>query len=759
MSGLARLLMQQNAGVSGSDMSKNQAVAELISGGARITEGHWVHNIDEGMTVVYSSDIPKDNVELLEAKRRGCRMLHRSELLQRLMASRKALAVAGTHGKTTSSALLSSALRQAGIDPSYMVGGIVSELGGNASSGEGDYFVAEADESDGSFLRYAPFGAIITNIDLDHLNHFGSEEALIGSFCRFAGQVASKEHLFWCGDDERLSQMNLPGVSYGFSEGCSLRLSNFRQEGWNCSFDVSYRETEYKNVEIALPGKHNALNGAAVFGLSLSVGAEEGAVRKALKHFGGVKRRSERIGEVSEILFLDDYAHHPTEIEATLGAVRKAVGERRVVAIYQPHRYSRLRYCLGNYGRCFQDADEVWVTDIYTAGEEPVEGVATEVIQNEIPNSRLVFRKDLECLALSSLRPHDVVVTLGAGDITHFGRGMLEAFEKEPPKKLTIGVVKGGASDEHEISLASSAYIEESLNQEIYDVKVFTIDRSGKWPEGVVSGELMQCDAVFPVLHGPFGEDGTIQGMFEMLGLPYVGCSHRAAAIAMDKSLTKKLAVLSGLRTLPYLSIHVRDWREFRGEVVEQAVRELSFPVFVKASHLGSSFGVIKVDQPDDLIEAVEEVFKLDSELIVEQGVKGREIEFAVLGNDELMVFPPGEILANGGVYDFEAKYSQASLPITTSPDLSTELVETGRRLAKKAFEAIGGEGMARIDFFLDEKDRYWLNEINPMPGLTEKSLYPKLCQKEGIDGKELVRRLIVLALHRRRRCGAVQHA
>ncbi len=755
MSGLARLMLQ-NAAVSGSDRAKNRVTRDLERRGAKISEGHFARNIEAGMTVVYSSDIPKDNVELLEAKKLGCPVLHRSELLQRLMASRKALAVAGTHGKTTTSALLSVVLKEAGVDPSYMVGGIVSEYGSSAASGEGMYFVVEADESDGSFLRYAPYGAIITNIDLDHLNHFGSEETLVESFRQFAGQVVSKDHLFWCGDDERLQKLGLPGFSYGFGERCLLRVSNYRQRGWNCLFDVSFGGVDYPNVEAALAGGHNALNAAAVFGLSLAVGAQEESVRRALKTFKGVGRRSERIGSVSDILFLDDYAHHPTEIEAALGAIRKAVGERRIVAIYQPHRYSRLQYCLGRFGQCFQEADEVIVTDIYAAGEKAVEGVTTEAIVREIKGSRKVLREELEAVCLQDLMPHDVVVTLGAGDITRFGRGLVETLKKRPPKKMTVGVVKGGASYEHDISLKSAEYIEESLAQDIYELKVMTIGRNGEMP---FLDELMKCDVVFPILHGPYGEDGTIQGMFEMLGLPYVGCSHRACSVAMDKSMTKKLAILHGIRTSPFRHVHIRDWRKSRERLAEEIAGELAFPVFVKGSHLGSSFGLVKVESPEGLPKAIDEVFACDSELIVEQGIQGREIEFAVLGNDEIAVFSPGEILTGGKVYDFEAKYSDKSVPITDSPDLPPHLIEEGRELARKAFEAIGGEGMARIDFFLDRLDKYWLNEINPIPGLTEKSLYPKLCKKEGIGGRELVRRLIVLALHRHRRSRAVCRA
>jgi len=738
MSGLARLLLRQNIAVSGSDCSQNSVTQELTSRGAEITHSHSADNIHPAATVVFSSSIKEDNVEFQQAKKLGCELLHRSDLLQRLMATKKALAVAGTHGKTTTSALLSMVLKAGALDPSFMVGGIVSELGINAESGDGDYFVAEADESDGTFLKYAPYGAIITNLGLDHLDHYQSESVLFDSFLQFAHQVTSPKHLFWCGDDANLCQLQLPGPSYGFGE-CDLKLSNYSQDGWLSTFDIHFQGQHYPNIQLALPGRHNALNAAGVFGLAVLLGMSDEAIRQAFREFRGVHRRCEKKGEVSKILFLDDYAHHPTEIAATLSAIRQAISPRRLVAVYQPHRPSRMQHCLGQFGNCFQDADCIFVTDIYKAGESPISGVSQEALLDEISRSRAFDESTFK----DELRPHDVVVTLGAGDITRFGEKMITTL---PHRKLSVGLVRGGASAEHDISLVSASFVRESLSSDIYDVTIFDISREGEWSDKWL-GKLQQCDVVFPVLHGPYGEDGTIQGLFEMLQLPYVGCSHRASAIAMDKALTKQLAVLNGVRTLPFISV-----KKWSSDVKKQICQELSFPIFVKALHLGSSIGVIKVTHPEELDAAVEEVFQHDTGLIVEQGIEGREIEFAVLGDH---VFPPGEILTHGKVYDYENKYGPDSLQTSLDPNLSEEQIERGRSLAEKAFQAIGGEGMARIDFFLDKTGRFWLNEINPIPGLTPISLYPGLCEKHGVPAHQLMDRLIVLALqrHRQRVC------
>lgn len=740
MSGLARLLLYRNIPVSGSDPSENSVIRDLVSRGATVASSHSEDNVPAGATVVFSSSIREDNVELRQARKLGCELLHRSDLLQRLMATKKTLAIAGTHGKTTTTALLSMVLQVGQLDPSFMVGGIVSELGTNADAGDGDYFVAEADESDGTFLKYAPFGAIITNLGLDHLDHYGNENTLFESFRQFAGQVTSPKHLFWCGDDANLRSLDLPGFSYGFGE-CDLKLSHYSQEGWTSTFDLEFQGQLYEKIRLALPGRHNALNAAGVFGLAILLGISETAIRQAFQGFQGVYRRCEKKGETSGVLFLDDYAHHPTEIAATLASIREAIHPRRLIAVFQPHRPSRMQHCLGVLKHCFTDADSVWVTDIYMAGESPIPDVTQQAILDEISGSR-PFDEERLC---DELRPHDVLVTLGAGDITRLGPRLLD---KGPFHKLKVGLIRGGASAEHEISHVSAKFVQQSLSSDFYDVTLLDISREGKWCEHWVE-KLEGCDVVFPVLHGPYGEDGTIQGLFEMMQLPYVGCSHRAAAIAMDKCLTKQLAVLNGVRTSPF--VFVKEWTS---ELKQQVMAELEFPVFVKALHLGSSIGVVKVTRPDQLDDAVMEVFKVDHAMIIEQGIEGREIEFAVLGNE---VFPPGEVLAHGEVYDYEKKYGSNGFQTTSDPDLTEQQIEAGRRLALKAFQAVGGEGMARIDFFLDKKGRYWLNEINPIPGFTPISVYPKQCEKYGIPSNALVDRLIQWALYRHRqkvRCG-----
>lgn len=423
MSGLARILLKKNIKVTGSDLSSNYVTEGLSKEGAQVFIGHSAKYVTPSTTVIYSTDIKPENPEYQAALSLECPMLHRSELLSQLMSGYRTLAVAGTHGKTTTSALLATVLAFEGLDPSYAVGGIIKQWQSNAEHGYGNYFVAEADESDGSFLKYKPYGAIITNIDFDHMDYYKTEDALKQAFRKFASQVVPSDNLFWCGEDSRLKSLNLPGVSYGFSSQCSLRAVNIVQNGWSTLFDIEYKGRRYYHIKLSLIGRHNVLNALGVFGLALASTVHEDHLRDAFDAFKGVSRRCDKRGEIDGILLIDDYAHHPTEVKTTLEGIRLAIGERRLIAIFQPHRYTRTKDCLGTYAGIFDSADEVIVTDIYGAGEAPIEGVTSDAVLSEIKkcssiSCRYLPRKNLASALGEILLPQDVVVTLGAGDIT-----------------------------------------------------------------------------------------------------------------------------------------------------------------------------------------------------------------------------------------------------------------------------------------------------------------------------------------------------
>jgi len=764
MSALARILLDKKIPVSGSDLSTSVNIEQLTQKGAVVQKGHSAKHISPHHTVIFSTSIKESNPEFMAAKALKCSMLHRSELLADLMKDHRTFACTGTHGKTTTSSLLTAVLVEGGLDPTFAVGGMVQGLNGRL--GKGPFFVAEADESDKTFLNYHPEGAIITNVEPEHMEHYKNVENLHQAFETFFRQVQNSELLFYCGDDLELTKLaKNRGIAYGFSSHCPLQLSNYHQVGWESHFDLTFEGRTYEDVVVALTGEHNALNAAAVFGLALRLGVDEEKIRKALATFSGIARRCQKRGEVRGVLFMDDYAHHPTEIEKTLKAVKEAVEERRLVVLFQPHRYSRTHDTLEAIGKAFEMADQVYVTDIYAAGEEPIEGITAERIVEKI---RAASTVPCEKWSGANLYPHDVFLTMGAGDITHIHT------EITSPKKLTLGLVFGGLSCEHEISMRSARFVAASLNRELYDVRYFGIDKKGRWITGEEAKEILEtkpvvdstncrpifdvvselegCDLFLPILHGTYGEDGTIQGFFEMLGKPYIGPDYRSAALSMDKVLTKRLVSSCGVATPKDISFGHIQWNRDKTALLEKVK---DFPVYVKPIHLGSSVGISRVENPQQLEAAIEKAFRYDTQVMIEEGKEGcRELEFAVVGNSHayrVTAPTPGEKLAEGAFVDYEKKYSANPVQTKLHPDLDPDLLQQGKELATKAYRAVGCSGMTRVDFLLDQEGKFWFFEMNPIPGLQQFSLFPKIWKRDGVTPEKLFDRLIILALQRKR--------
>jgi UDP-N-acetylmuramate--alanine ligase len=783
MSALARILLQQGQKVRGSDIKKSALLDQLQKEGAEVRIGHSDAVLHPGDTVVYSTDINIENVELKKAKEMNLTILHRSDLLDRLMENQKPILITGTHGKTTTSAILAAVLLEANLDPAFVIGGIMRSSNTNGRAGKGPYFVAEADESDGSFLKTPSYGAIVTNLEKEHLSFWQNEENLNGGFQKFFHQVKNPSHLFWCADDAALLALKPPGISYGFSEGAACRIHRFVQTEKGIRFDLAIGGKLYQQIEVALYGRHNALNGAAVFALALSLKISEDAIRRALASFGGTARRLEHIGSAQNIDFYDDYGHHPTEIAVTIKALRDCVREKKLIVLFQPHRYSRVRDLFDEFLHCFAEADELIMTDIYSAGEAPIAGVNAALLYTKLreklgPRVRFFPRPHLESGSAPLLRPGDAVLTIGAGDITGVGKILLDKIKEHPPK-LTIGVLFGGTSPEHDVSLLSARNILRSLDPSLYEVKSFGITKDGTWISGddaikmleqkiraaenalkitpAILDELNQCDVCIPVFHGPQGEDGMIQGMLDALDLPYVGCDYRAGAVCMHKAWTKHVAMVNGVPTAPYIECDAATWRRYPERLMEKVDQNLTYPVWVKPVHLGSSIGVSRVVNREELREAAIRSFHYDDYLIVEQEVVGRQIEFAVLGNEYIRVGAPGEILNHGQFYDYEKKYGPQAMKTKTPADLTPLEVQVGKELAVRMYETCGCRGLARVDFFLDREGHYWLNEINPFPGFTGISLYPKMWEAEGLQQRELCNDLVALALQRHRRLAEIR--
>lgn len=762
MSGLALLLNEMGFQVSGSDVKEGEMIDRLRTLGIPIFINHDSKNVPNNAHVIYSSGIHDQNPELLQAKALRVPLLHRSDLLHLLMKDQKPLLITGSHGKTTTSSLLTAVLLHAQVSPSYAIGGILKDSNTNAAKGLGPYFVAEADESDGSFLRYQPFGAIMTNIGNDHMDYYKTEEKLRESFKEFGDKVISKKHFFFCNESEAIRNCHFSGVSYGFNHDAELRGSKFKQEGWKITFDVDFENKHYSNFEVSLIGYHNALNALAVIGMALRCEVPERLIREALMGFKGVKRRSEFTGEVNQIQVRDDYGHHPSEIKATLKALKNAAPSRRLIVLFQPHRYSRTRDCLKEFQLSFDEADEVLITDIYTAGEESTGDIHAEMLAREMKNACYVKRESLIEEALKKARPFTIFLTLGAGDIWTDGVELLEKLKSQPVKKMRIGLISGGKSKEHEISIKSANNINSGFDHNLFSIDSFYISKEGNWSDSKrpISADILealyQCDVVFPVLHGPYGEDGTIQGFFEMLNIPYVGCNHQASAQCMDKAVTKKLAESANLAVAPYLDFNQYQWKKDREGFLKKIHAALTFPLFVKPVHLGSTFGVKRVKNNEELIEAIDSAFRFDFHVLVEKEIKGRELEFSIMGCQDITVFPPGEILSLGLMYDYAAKYSKGGFETLAKAPLDPQLIEEGMEFAKLAYISAGCDGYARVDCFLSEEGKFYLNEINPIPGFTENSLFPKMCEGNGLSLKNLLSELVCLSLarhHLRKKC------
>jgi UDP-N-acetylmuramate--alanine ligase len=430
MSALAHILLQKGHKVSGSDISETAVLKNLREAGASIRVVQERANIVGKPIIVYSTIITESNPEFIEGKLRGCRFLHRSDLLEELLREKKAIIIAGSHGKTTVTTLFSHTLECSGLYPSYVIGGFSDSIKYNGSTGSGEYFLAEGDESDGSFLKTSPYGAILTNVDFDHIEYYWkTKEALIEAFKTFISLVQNKESFFYWGDDPFLSKWRPQGISYGLSPHVQLRGSNVRLFENGCKFDIEYKEKRYTNITLSMPGVHNVLNAMGVFGLAIHLGAKEEDIRGSFASFSGVKRRFQFKGEAKGVKVYDDYAHHPNEISRVFDTLDVIAKDKRVIVVFQPHRYSRLFELMDDFADVLGRATDLVITDVYAAGENMIEGITSEILLERIgqsKNIRHVKRESLTKFLLEYARPNDLIITLGAGDVTQVGSEILQ---------------------------------------------------------------------------------------------------------------------------------------------------------------------------------------------------------------------------------------------------------------------------------------------------------------------------------------------
>lgn len=436
MSGLARISLSLGLKVSGSDSKDSSVVLALRALGADVFVGHQSSHIDGADVVVFSNAISASNPEMARARELSLPLITRAQALAVLMSTSKSLAVAGTHGKTTTSSMLTVALQACGVDPSFAIGGTLTASGSNAHRGTGEFFVAEADESDGSFLEYRPFSAIVTNVEHDHVDFFATEDSVMDIFSEFAHSISAGGFLIYCKDDAGAQTIASRGsvatqVSYGVDPHADLVLDQVKLLPMGSQARALWKGRSIGTIELQVPGHHNLLNASAALALGLSLALPSAGLLEGLASFQGAGRRFELKASVAGIRVIDDYGHHPTEIAVTLTAARRYAGDGRVLVIFQPHRYSRTQAFLDQFAVTLDLADLAILLEIYPASEKPIAGVSASQIVERMNNGKYIpnFLEASEAI-IAIAKPGDVILTLGAGDVNSLAPIIVQGLER-----------------------------------------------------------------------------------------------------------------------------------------------------------------------------------------------------------------------------------------------------------------------------------------------------------------------------------------
>lgn len=438
MSALAQILLEKGYEVSGSDMKDSAMTGILRDLGAKVFIGHRAENVRGAEAIVVSSAIREENPEVAEAARLGLKRLHRSDVNAFLINNSKGIAVAGAHGKTTTTSMIGVSLDYEGVSPSIIIGGEVDYLGSNAKLGKSEYLVSEADESDGTFLKYYPYIGVVTNIENDHMDHYGTMENIIKAFHQFLSQIRRDGWAVVCADNEHIR--NIIGdikcniATYGIDHEADYMAADIEASSSFTAFDVIHKGENLGRVRLNVPGLHNVLNALACVVTGIVLGMSVSQMAEGLTMFNGAKRRFQTKGRINDIWVVDDYAHHPTEIVTTIKAARQTK-PKRLVCAFQPHRYSRTQLLQKEYGSCFAGVDLLVLTDVYSAGEDPIPGVDGELLVNEVKRQtgqETVYIQDKKQIAAylkSIAQPGDLIMTMGAGDIVKCGEELVEAMK------------------------------------------------------------------------------------------------------------------------------------------------------------------------------------------------------------------------------------------------------------------------------------------------------------------------------------------
>jgi D-alanine--D-alanine ligase len=718
MSGIARVLLHAGREVTGSDEVESATTRDLAARGARTFIGHEMSNVEGAETVVVSDAVDlKTNPEFLAAKSANLALLTRSQALAAVLKGKKVLAVTGSHGKSSTTAILGQILAESGLDPLVIVGADVPVFDKNVRFGNGEYAVVEACEAYSGIDDMDAETVLLTNLEPEHMDYHGTWESLRADVVRFSERAKGETQLVYCEADEGAAEVAK------------------HAEAREAPYDLSH---ELRNGAMAIPGTHNRLNASGAVKVAETIGIDRARAIEIVRKASGCARRLERIGESHGVIVYDDYAHHPTEIEKSIDALREANPGTRLVIVYQPHLYSRTLDELDNFAPAFKGADHVVFTDIYPAREQQIPGVSSALIAERMEvrgqscdyvASRHLLPRFVEGIA----KKGDVVVGMGAGNIEFFARDFLAELDRRD--RLRVCVMLGGESAEREVSLTSGRMIANALRSRGYEVT--TVDPTELlFNKGSVS-ELTgpeRPDIVFTALHGTGAEDGRIQGFLELLHIPYVGSGVEASALAMNKRASKRAFADAGLPVADGVTVRLGE-----------PIPELRIPCVVKPNAQGSTIGLSFVRSRAELPKAVSKALKYDDVALIEELVEGVEISVPVLGDEAL---PVVEICPKSGSYDFMSKYTEGATDEIIPARIPPAATQLAQQYALAAHKLVGAADFSRTDMIVSG-DRIVILEINTVPGMTNTSLVPNSAAAAGISYEDLCERILNSALER----------
>lgn len=714
MSALARMLKRRGFEVRGTDSTASEVTDDLREEGIVVRIGHSGEGLKKNQAVILTDAIDLSlSPEVAKARELGCPLFRRSQALGWLLSGKRLIAVTGTHGKTTTTGMAGAALIASDFDPLVVVGAGVPDWNGPVREGTGDWAVAEACEAYDSFHDLDPEIVVLTNLELDHVDFHGNYENLRDSVLRF---VKRAKLLVFCAEDAGAREI--------------AELSGMEAIGY-CADDLG--------VAPALPGQHNRLNAAGAFTAAVAAGAHRESAERGAAQFRGAERRLQSLGTHRGVTVVDDYAHHPSEIAASLHAVKEKHPDRRLVVVFQPHLYSRTAGLIPEFAKALSEAELVILTDIYPAREEPLAGVSSARIAEltHAPTFYCPNRHALPEFVLRLVDDGDVVVGMGAGNIGEFAPAFVRLLKDraEPGRKTRVLVLYGGDSAEREISLHSGRAVHRALLMKGYESRLLDLtDHLMSKGDVVPFLGADRPDIAFLAVHGTHAEDGAIQGFLELLNIPYTGPSLQSSAICMDKNLAKSI-----------LASH--EVRVPKGQLLKSPHDEITIkpPLIVKPNAQGSTIGLAFVESDRELPAAVERAFAYDDSVLVEEWIKGTEISVPVLGD---RVLPPVEIVPSSGRYDFESKYLPGATEEIVPARISQELTKTVQELALRAHAVLGCQGATRTDMILRDGEAFVL-ELNTLPGLTGTSLLPNSARAAGIEFEDLIDWIVKDAMRR----------